>query len=47
MSPTPPQIVLFDFREVIEVIFHDRFLERSKVRGQIEEVRPNGFTSAI
>jgi hypothetical protein len=37
--------VLFDFREVIEVIFHDRLLERSKVRGQIAEV--SGFTSAI
>jgi len=30
----PPQIVLFDFREVIKVIFHDRLRERSVVRLQ-------------
>jgi hypothetical protein len=39
--------MLFDFREVIEVIFHDRFLERSKVRGQIAEVKPLVLKSAI
>src|ERR1700686_4561575 len=41
MSPPPPQIVLFDFRKVIEVIFHDRSLERSKVRLQTETMGSN------
>jgi hypothetical protein len=40
MSPPPPQIMLFDLREVIEIIFHDRFLERSKVRGRIAGLEP-------
>src|SRR5258708_1077032 len=41
MSPPPPPILLFDFREVIEVIFHERSLEKSEVRGQIAEVKPS------